>query len=102
MLDVLSNPPLEGADYRHLTRPQTAILKHPITGKIEVDVIIRFENLQSDLDEICERIGTSRILLPHVNASPREKDYRHYFDAETRGLTEHMFADDIETFGFEF
>jgi hypothetical protein len=102
LLDVLKNPPLKGADYRHLTRPQVAILKDPQSGALATNALIRFENLQDDFNGICDRIGARRVVLPCLNRSARMTDYRQYFDGETRRLAEAMFADDIETFQYSF
>ena len=102
LLDVLLDPPREGHDYRHLTRPQIAILRDPTTGQLIVDDLIRFESLQADFDRVCARIGAPRSILPHVNMSMRERDYRAYFDARTRRLAEIMFAEDLAVFNYQF
>jgi hypothetical protein len=102
LLDVLSAPPMEGHDYRHLTRPQIAILRHPVSGKLVVDDLIRYERLQDDFDRICDRVGKPRRALPRLNETTRERDYRSYFDARTRAMAEQRFADDLVQFGYEF
>lgn len=100
--DVLSNPPRDGHDFRHLTRPQVAILRDPHTSALVCDDLIKFETLQADYDRICDRLGKARTPLPHINATERNLAYRDYFDAETRKLAEAMFAEDLATFGYEF
>jgi len=102
LLAVLQNPPLEGADHRHLTRPQIAILRDASSGHLVVDDLIRFESLQEDFDRICDRIGRPKQILPHLNASDRSRGYRDYYDDETRGLAEAMFGEDLEVFGYTF
>jgi chondroitin 4-sulfotransferase 11 len=102
LLDVLRAPPLEGIDYRHLTRPQIAILRDLESGMLVTDDLIRFERLQQDFDRICDRIGRARRPLDHINASNRMAGYRYHFDAETRHLAERMFAEDLSVFGYEF
>lgn len=101
LLDVLLDPPADGAPYRHLTRPQVAILRNPI-GQLVTDNLIRFERCQEDFDSICDRIGKPRQQLPRVNVGRRHTDYRCYFDDDTRKLAEAMFRDDLETFGYSF
>lgn len=102
LLDVLRSPPLNGIDYRHLTRPQVAILRDPNSKRLVTDDLIRFENLQDDFDRICDRLDKPRQLLPHVNAGHRLRNYRKYFDRETRRQAEHMFREDLDAFGYEF
>lgn len=102
LLDVLLDPPAEGHDYRHLTRPQIGILRDQSTGALIVDDLIRFENLQADFARICDRIGMPRQSLPHLNASTRERDYRDYFDERTRRMAEEMFAADLAAFDYDF
>jgi hypothetical protein len=102
LLDVLRQPPQQGHDYRHFTRPQIAILRDATSGSLVTNFLVRFEHLQDDFDVLCDRLGKSRAVLPHVNATQRQRDYRQYFDLETRQLAEAMFAEDIATFGYEF
>jgi hypothetical protein len=102
LLEILENMPQESPDYEHLTRPQVEILREKDTKILIVHDLIRFETLQSDFDRICDRVNRPRIGLPHVNASQRRRDYRRYFDSRTRELAERHFAEDIETFGYEF
>jgi hypothetical protein len=102
LLDVLLTPPREGHDYRHLTRPQVAILRDTSAAALIVDDLIRFESLQAGFDAMCNRIGTPRRLLPHINRSARERGYRHYFDPRTRRIAEEMFAEDLAAFGYDF
>jgi hypothetical protein len=102
LIEVLENLPRETPDYEHLTRPQIAILRELGSSTLVVDDLIRFESLQQDFDRICDRIGKPRASLPHVNTSERERGYRQYFDARTRKLTEDVFAEDFEVFGYTF
>jgi Sulfotransferase family len=102
LLDCLYNPPVEGIDYRHFTRPQIAILRDPQSGLLITDDLIRFERLQADFDRICDRMGRPRQTLNHLNASPRPRGYRDCFDAEARRLAERIFAEDLNAFGYEF
>lgn len=102
LLEVLSRPPQSIVEYTHLYRPQTAILREPGKHKLVVDDLIRFETLQDDFDRVCDRIGRERVQLPCVNVSVRERDYRQYFNAETRKLAERMFRSDLDAFEYEF
>jgi hypothetical protein len=99
LLDVLTNLPQAGADYRHLTRPQHAILYE--NGRLIVDYLIRFESLQQDFDQVCKAIGKPTRRLPHVNQGTRGP-YPEYFDDETRQLFLRHFGKDIELFGYKY
>jgi hypothetical protein len=65
-----------------------------------VDYIARFENLQSDFDAICRRLGQNAE-LPHVKSSDKG-DYRGHYDDESVEIVRGWFERDIEQFGYEF
>jgi hypothetical protein len=92
--------PQEGHDYRHLTRPQHAILYND-DGHIIVDYIMRFESLQRDFDHVCDVIGKPRRALQHDNRGNRQH-YTKYFDDETRAKFLNLFRKDVELFGYQY
>ena len=98
--DVLLDPPQEGHDYRHLTRPQVDIL-FDAAGRCVTDFLMRYESLQRDFDTVCDRLAMSRVTLPRINVGDR-LDYRTYFDDECRTLFEQRFARDIAAFGYSY
>lgn len=80
-------------------KPQMDFISNE-AGKILVDYIGRFENLESDFQKICSHIGM-QCSLPHVNASPGVH-YREAYTATTKSFIETFFQKDIETFNYEF
>ena len=101
LAEVLRDPPHRGHDYRHLTRPQSAILTD-FRGRLVVDELIRFEDLQTGFNRVCDRLGKQRTILPHINATSRDCGYRQYFDSETRQMAETLFAADLVHFQYHF
>jgi len=70
-------------------------------GKIIVDFVGKFENLQEDFNTICNHIGKPGIVLPHLKKS-RRASYKDYYSAESRKIVADWFATDIETFKYAF
>ena len=79
--------------------PQVDWLKDD-RGVIDLDRIIRFENLQEGFNKVAEEVGISA-QLPHINKT-RETDYRDFYDRETKEIIAKWFREDIETFDYSF
>ena len=69
-------------------------------GKLLVDFVGRFENLESDFQQICSHIGISAS-LPKLNVS-NTKPYQSFYNEETKELVRRTFQEDINLFGYEF
>jgi len=69
-------------------------------GNLIVDFIGRYERLQDDFAEVCNRLGISAT-LPHSNKT-RHRDYRTYYDSRTIELVADHWRDDIELLGYTF
>ena len=65
-----------------------------------VDFVGKYENLDSDFQKICLRIGIEATLLK-LNVS-NAVPYQEFYDKKTIELVSKTFATDIETFGYEF
>lgn len=83
-----------------LFMPQVEWLKGP-SGRIEVDFIGRFERLEQDFNEVCDKLGFSAT-LPHLKATRRSGSYRDLYSDETESMVGDLFAPDIDRFGYEF
>lgn len=71
-------------------------------GKPIVDVVLRQEHLDQGFKQLSKRLGIPHKTLPRKNptASRKWRDHRSYFDAESRGLVERIFAEDLERFNY--
>ena len=71
------------------------------SGRLLVDFVGRFENLQQDFDEICKRIPIPPTSLPLINTS-QHRPYKDYYNNRTRDLVYNAFKTDIELFNYDF
>lgn len=70
-------------------------------GKICLDFIGRFEQLQQDFAEVCRRIGLDAKPLRHLKNSHRG-DYHDYFTPELARSVAKTWGEEIEAFGYRF
>lgn len=69
-------------------------------GKLLVNFVGRYENLEDDFRTVCSEIGVSR-KLPKLNVSDK-KPYQEYYNRKTIALVKEAFSPDIELFEYEF
>ena len=75
-----------------------------IRGKIAVDRVLRYENLDTELQEVWDHLelpGAPDLPRAKGNARP-EGHYRDLYSPASRDRVGEVFADTIETFGYEF
>ena len=82
-----------------LFTPQCAFLKDKF-GRISMDFIGRFENLEQDFATVAQRLGT-QTNLPHINSS-RSRDFRDYYSEASVQAVAKAYAEDIETLEYQF
>lgn len=74
--------------------------------KFCIDYVIRLENLKEDLYNIKDKIQIDLSNgIPHLNNSNQfvdKKNYKNYYDEETKIFIQDLFKWDIETFGYKF
>lgn len=72
-------------------------------GEIILDFIGRFETLQKDYEKILELLKLPEVKLPIVNQNhQRQRDYRSYYNEETKNIISEHLKEDIELFGYSF
>jgi hypothetical protein len=72
------------------------------SGKQIVDFVGQQENIENDFTYICNRIGLPNIKLPNANYSKRQKDYRQYYNEETKQIVFNKYEDDVKNFNYQF
>ena len=79
--------------------PQVEWLKNN-HGKIDVDKIIRFENLNEGINEVFRTLGIDSN-LPHLNKTYKS-NYRDFYDEESKQIITKWFHEDIQEFRYKF
>ena len=72
------------------------------TGKVIVDYIGKLENINSDMGNICSKIGIEPIAISRVNTSGNTHPYREIYTDETRKIVTEWVAEDAKMFEYEF
>lgn len=71
-------------------------------GQVMVNFLGHFERLREDYDKVCENLGLSPVNeLPH-NHKRTPRDYRDYYDDESRDKVAQYWHRDIALFGYDF
>ena len=119
---VMNKLPAPGRDdkYRHVM-PQSDMLCDE-DGKLLVDFVGKFENLQTDFNKLCQHWGFEDTQIPHVNSSDKKSrelrrktrnflyrnkesnlhKYIDFYDDETREFVADLYKRDIANFKYEF
>lgn len=78
--------------------------RYTAEGELLVDYVVRFENLQGELDALLRKLGLPPVRLPRVKSGFR-KDRRHYREvltAEERDRIAREFSREIDLLGFQY
>jgi len=68
---------------------------------IGVSYIMKLENINYDIQLLKDKFNIKQE-LPYLNTSSRNKDYREYYNDNTKQIVENKFKKDINTFGYKF
>ena len=67
------------------------------------NVLTIFETWQKDYERILELLKLPEVKLATVNQNPqRQRDYRSYYNEETKNIISEHLKEDIELFGYSF
>lgn len=106
-LKTLKNPELEPSGFQD---GSARVFRRPLSdfvldedGNELLDFVGKWENLEREYSRICDKLFIpQRPSLPPTNISPRDRDYRVYYDEEGKAIIEEVFKKDLEYFGYEF
>ena len=70
-------------------------------GRLLVDYVGKFENLQTDFREVTRQLGLPDTALENINKSSHAA-YTDYYNDRTRALIERAYERDIAQFGYAF
>jgi len=70
-------------------------------GKMEIDFIGRFENLQADFNEVCKKIKIDPFELPHKN-NTKKKNYKDLYTEDLVDKVRYNYRYDINYFKYKF
>lgn len=74
-----------------------------LDGRLFVDHMIRFENLQKDFDQVCRRLGLPTGTLPRLKGGYNPKaHYSRLYSDRSREIVARRHRNDIEQFGYRF
>ncbi|NQX77063.1 sulfotransferase family 2 domain-containing protein [Gilvibacter sp.] len=72
-----------------------------LSGKVNMDFIGRFENLQADFDIVGQRLGIEDTELPKLLVKNHDSYVQHYSESAKDFVYKH-YREEIDYFGFEF
>jgi hypothetical protein len=67
-------------------------------GKLMVDYICRFEDLQNDFDKVCKKLNFPRVELQKINVTD-SANRTGIFDSELTEMVRDFYRRDFELFG---
>jgi len=70
-------------------------------GRMIVDFVARFENLEEDFKKICKKIGLLDMHIPFENVS-RHRHYSTYYTEETKQFVAARFKKSIDMFDYKY
>lgn len=70
-------------------------------GKIGVDKILKFEQINQEIIELSEKINLNPSKFKKLNTSTTD-EYKNYYDNETKKIVEEFCKEDLEYFKYSF
>ena len=91
----------KNADHNCLAhaRTQASFLRR-FDGTAAPVEVLRFENLERDFNNLCDREGVDHYPLVPIGAGPSSVNYLDFYDAEACALIEQYFHEDFSAFSY--
>ena len=96
---------IEQKDYPSLCAKwhSTTLSEHLFSkNKLVPDYILKLENINSDIDQLFEKLAIKRVILPITNSSKNKKDYRFLYNSSIIEKIQNLYKDDFNNFGYSF
>lgn len=71
-------------------------------GNLLVDHIIKLENINEEINNLNDLLGTAMDTYEHVNKNRENHDYTSYYNDNSKKLVEELYNDDILNTGYTF
>jgi len=84
----------------YMMKQQVCWLKN-FKGKINLDYVGRFENIDDVFQKISKNLYIEKIFFPHEKKSPKI-DYKKYYDDFSIDLVSKFYKEDLEIFNYKF
>jgi hypothetical protein len=81
--------------------PQTDWISNP-AGRLMVNFVGYFERLDDDFQTIARKIGVSVELQKRNVVARGRKDFRNFYNSETRKIVSRVYERDIRLLGYDF
>lgn len=71
-------------------------------GEMVLDFVGRLENIEVDFDSVCKHLNLpDEIKMVHINKT-KHRDYKEYYDEESKSMVSELCRQDIEYFDYSF
>lgn len=81
------------------------IERYKINDKLVCDFYIRYENLNEDIKKVCKILNIEykkELLGSYKSECREERDYRKFYDEETKKIVYEKHKEEFELFGYKF
>ena len=85
---------------KDMLKPQTYWIKD-YDGRIPMDLVVKFEELESGFREVVRALGDQSLSLPHENMGG-SGNYRDKYDDESAEIVSRFYSEEIGLFGYSF
>ncbi len=71
-------------------------------GKLLVNLIIKLENIDNEVQKLNQVLGVSTLGFQHINRNRPDNDYKKHYDQATKDIVEKLYYNDIKHLGYGF